>query len=262
MKDPQVIWGYPVLARAAFETARICLPTVLEARRGVLRQEDCDARLRSWAARVLEHVDAKLVVSGAEHLKEAPGPFVVVGNHQSYFDIPVMYAALPLPLRMAAKAELFEIPLWGPALRAANFVRIDRKHPDRAHEALREAGERMRQSGTSLFVAPEGTRSADGSLGPFKSGAFRMAEVMGFPIVPVAISGTYGIHRKDGAHVGRGCEVKVRILAPLLRGENTTPEAWAELARAKIKEALLELEGPDPHHRSSAHVSSEPLTLK
>lgn len=246
MKEPELIWGYPVLASAALETAKICLPTVIEARRGVLRQEDCDARLRSWAVRVLGRVDARLAVSGSEHLTEAQGPFVVVGNHQSYFDIPVMYASLPIPLRMAAKAELFDIPLWGPALRASNFVLIDRKHPDRAHQALREAGERMRQSGTSLFVAPEGTRSADGSLGRFKSGAFRMAQVLGFPILPVAISGTYRIHRKDSKNVGRGCEVKVRILAPLPRPEGATPEMWAEIARAKIKEALSELEGPDP----------------
>lgn len=241
MKEPKLIWGYPVLARAALETARICLPTVIEARRGTLRQEDCDARLRSWATRVLDSVDAKLVVSGTEHLNEEKGPFVIVGNHQSYFDIPVMYAAVPLPLRMAAKAELFEVPLWGQALRASNFVLIDRKHPARAHQALREAGERMRQSGTSLFVAPEGTRSADGSLGPFKSGAFRMAEVLAFPILPVAISGTYGIHRKDSTQVGRGCEVLVRILPPLPRPEGATPETWAAVARTKIEAALSDL---------------------
>lgn len=243
MKDPELIWGYPVLVRAALETARICLPTVIEARRGVLRQEDCDARLRSWAARVLARVDAKISVEGREHLKEEKGPFVIVGNHQSYFDIPVMYASIPLPLRMAAKAELFDIPLWGGALRASNFVLIDRKHPDRAHAALREAGERMRKSGISLYVAPEGTRSSDGSLGHFKSGAFRMAEVMNFPILPVAISGTYRIHRKDSTQVGRGCEVRVRILPPLPRTEGEAPETWAEVARAEIATALRDLEG-------------------
>lgn len=235
--------GYAVLLHAALETARISLPTVIEARRLVLRQEDCDTRLRSWAARVLWRVDAEVVVDGLEHLSEAPGPFVVVSNHQSLYDIPVIYAALPLPLRMAAKAELFEIPLWGQALRASNFVLIDRKNPERAHAALREAGERMRATGTSLYVAPEGTRSSDGSLARFKSGAFRMAEVMGLPVMPVAISGTYQMHRKGSQHVERGCQVRVRILPLLAAGDVATPEEWAEVTRGKIAEALTLLEG-------------------
>lgn len=238
--------GYAVLLHAAFETARISLPTVIEARRSMLRKEDCDKRLRSWADRVLERVEAKVVVEGLEHLSEAPGPFVVVSNHQSLYDIPVIYSALPLPLRMAAKAELFKIPLWGQALCASNFVLIDRRNPERAHAALREAGERMRETGISLYVAPEGTRSSDGSLGRFRSGAFRMAEVMDLPVLPVAISGTYQIHRKGSKHVGRGCQVRVRIL-PLLRATDVaTPEEWAEVTRGRILAALTLLEGGLP----------------
>jgi 1-acyl-sn-glycerol-3-phosphate acyltransferase len=233
--------GYTVLLRAALETAKISLPTVIEARRGVLRQQDCDTRLRSWASRVLGHVDARVEVDGLEHLSASGGPFVVVSNHQSYFDIPVIYASLSLRLRMAAKAELFAIPLWGQALRASNFVLIDRKNPGRAHEALRDAGERMRESEISLYVAPEGTRSSDGALGRFKGGAFRMASQLGFPILPVAISGTYQIHRKGSPRVSRGCTVQVRVLPPLSPDHAETPEKWAGRARTAIETALEQL---------------------
>lgn len=241
MKLAERTMGYRVLLHVAFETARISLPTVLEARRGALRQEDCDLRLRSWADRVLQRVDARIEVDGLEHVLEAKGPFVVVSNHQSYFDIPVMYSSLPLPLRMAAKAELFKIPLWGQALFASGFVLIDRRNPERAHQALREAGERMRQSGISLYVAPEGTRSSDGRLGKFKSGAFRMAQIMGLPVLPVAVSGTYEIHRKGARHVGQGRHVRVRILPALAPAEGASPEEWAALSRGMIAAALAAL---------------------
>lgn len=233
--------GYMVLFHAALETAKISLPTVIDSYRRALRQEDCDTRLRRWAARVLGHVGAKVSVDGLEHVSDVAGPFVVVSNHQSYYDIPVMYSALPLPLRMAAKAELFNIPLWGQALSASGFVLIDRKNPERAHQALREAGERMRKSGMSLYVAPEGTRTSDGSLGRFKAGAFRMAQVMNLPILPVAISGTYLIHKKGEKSVSRGCQVQVRVLAPLAPDESQAPEKRAELARARIAAALADL---------------------
>lgn len=230
--------GYSVLLHAALETAKISLPTVLEARRGVLRQEDCDARLRSWAAKLLDYVRAEVTVTGLEHLADAEGPFVVVSNHRSHYDIPVLYASLPLSLRMAAKAELFKTPLWGQALRASGFVLIDRRNPDRAHEALREAGAQMRESGHSLYVAPEGTRSTDGRLGPFKAGAFRLAQMMDLPIVPVALSGTECIHKKGARTVGKGCLVKVRVLAPQAPDSHHTPGATAEDVRVRIMSAL------------------------
>lgn len=234
--------GYSVLFHAALETAKISLPTVIEARRGALKQEDCDRRLRSWAGKLLDRVGARLSVEGLQNLEfgssSIPGPFVVVSNHRSHYDIPVLYAALPLSLRMAAKAELFKTPLWGQALRDSGFVLIDRKNPDRAHSALREAGERMRRTGISLYVAPEGTRSSDSDLGRFKAGAFRMAQVMGLPILPVALTGTDCIHRKGERRIGKGCEVRVRVLAPLLPQSSASPEETAQHVRQQIADAL------------------------
>src|SRR5690606_1025705 len=99
-------------------------------------------RLRRWAARLLQRVGADLKVSGSEHVERGPGPFVVVSNHQSLYDIPALYVGLPLSLRMAAKTELFRIPLWGSALRASGFVEINRSSPTEARRALQLAGER------------------------------------------------------------------------------------------------------------------------
>lgn len=237
-KHPERMMGYLVLLHTALETVKISLPTVIEARRGVLQQEHCDARLRSWASRVLGHVGANVVVDGLEHLSKSDGPFIVVSNHQSLYDIPVIYASLPLRLRMAAKAELFNVPLWGRALRDSGFVSIDRKNPDRARQALFEAGERMRKSGISLYVAPEGTRSSDGKLGRFKRGAFLLAQVTGLPVLPVAIAGTFSIHQKGERRIARGRQVRVQVLPTLLPSECTTAEEHADLARGVIATAL------------------------
>ncbi len=232
--------GYSVLFHAALQTAKISLPTVIEARRGVLRQDVCDERLRSWAGKLLDHVGVELVVMGLEHLQRHDGPFVVVSNHRSHYDIPVLYSSLPLSLRMAAKAELFETPLWGPALRASGFVVIDRKNPERAHESLRKAGEQMRKTGTSLYVAPEGTRSSDGELGRFKAGAFRLAQMLDVPVLPVALSGTELVHRKGSRTIGRGGRVTVRVLTPRRWQPEETPGQVAEEVRGLIAQALEE----------------------
>lgn len=230
---------YPVLLHAAIETVKISLPTVLEARRGNLSKDECDRRLRSWASSLLKRVQAEVHVDGGEHLTETAAPYVVVSNHQSLYDIPALYAGLPLSLRMAAKAELFRIPLWGAALRASGFVEIDRTAPSEARKALELAGEELRRTSTSLYIAPEGTRSSTGLLGPFKKGAFHIAQSMQLPVLPVAISGTIAIHRKDSRRVNKGVRIRLQILPPLAPLEFASAVELAEKARAAITTALL-----------------------
>ncbi len=228
----------PLLFHAMMETALISAPTVWESRRGTLTQAACDLRLRSWSERLLKRTETKLRVSGLEHLKTSAGPFVVVSNHQSHYDIPALYQALPLSLRMAAKQELFQIPLWGPALRASGFVEIDRSSPKAAFRALRAAGDHMKQEGLSLFVAPEGTRSETGELGPFKSGAFDLARIVRLPILPVAIDGTIQIHQKGSRHINKGVAVEIRVLSPIEARDFGPPRTLATTVRDRIENAL------------------------
>jgi 1-acyl-sn-glycerol-3-phosphate acyltransferase len=179
-----------------------------------------------------------LDVEGLEILREHPGPFVVVSNHESYYDIPCLYAALPLSLRMAAKQELFRTPLWGPALRASGFVEINRKSPEDAYRALHAAGQLMRAHHLSLYIAPEGTRTSDGELGRFKKGAFEVARVTGLCVLPVALRGTRFVHKKGDRHVNPGCHVGVRILPPMPPLAFPSSIDMAESARERILEAL------------------------
>jgi 1-acyl-sn-glycerol-3-phosphate acyltransferase len=118
---------------------------------------------------------------------------IVMSNHQSLYDIPVLFQAIPGKIRMVAKAELFRFPVWGRAMLAAGFIRIDRSDREQAIESLRTVGGSLLASGTKVWIAPEGTRSKTGEVGEFKSGGFRMALEMKTRILPVVIDGTHDV---------------------------------------------------------------------
>ena len=175
--------------RAAYHTLGISLPTVTEALIGTLTHARSDARLRGWAGRLIAMTRTALHVSGHEHIPETP--CVVMSNHQSYADIPLIYGALPqhICLRMVAKQELFYVPLWGRAMRDSGFIPIVRSDRKRAIQSLAIAKEQLAR-GTYIWIAPEGTRSRNGELGPLKKGGFILATSTGLPILPVVIRGT------------------------------------------------------------------------
>jgi 1-acyl-sn-glycerol-3-phosphate acyltransferase len=115
--------------------------------------------------------------------------YVVVANHQSAFDIFVLWGFLGIDARWVMKKELRKIPLFGLAGQLGGNIYIDRSDPRRAHESLKEAG-KILVNGASLIMLPEGTRSRDGNLRGFKKGAFVMALDMGLPLLPVSIVDT------------------------------------------------------------------------
>ena len=197
------------LLHAAAVTLRISVPTIIEGLRGTLEPEVCDARLAWWSKQLVERAGISLQVNGAERVR-AGAAFVVMSNHQSHYDIPVLYQSLPLRLRMVAKSELFRIPIWAQAMRAAGFVELDRSARERAIHSLERAKVALGQ-GTSIWIAPEGTRSRDGALGPFKLGGFHLAAGSGARILPVTISGTRQTLPAKGAHVTTGARVRVTV---------------------------------------------------
>jgi len=115
--------------------------------------------------------------------------YVVVANHQSQFDIPVIYGWIGLDLRWVAKAELSRIPFVAAGCRAIGHVFIDRSDPDQARTAINRAVGRLKPS-TGLMFFAEGTRSRSGELLPFKKGAFRVALDQQLPILPVTVVDT------------------------------------------------------------------------
>ncbi len=202
-----------VLAQAAVETLRISLPTLVDAAQGRLTSQVCDERLDSWSRRLLTQARIQLDVKGREHIVHGE-PFVVMSNHQSHYDIPVLFQALHVPLRMVAKKEIFRIPFMAGAMRAAGFVEIDRKNPSSAIQTLRNAHVQLGDA-ISIWIAPEGTRSKTGRLGRFKKGGFHLALHAGMRILPVTIDGTRFALPAGGTTVTKGAIAHVTIAAPV-----------------------------------------------
>src|SRR5262249_7803527 len=141
--------------------------------------------------------------------------YVYMSNHQSHLDIPMLYATLPSPtIRMLGKKELFQIPIWGKGLRAAEFIEVDRSNHVSAVKSIEYAA-RLGRDGVSISLAPEGPRSRDGRIGPLKKGGFHLALGTQAPIVPVAIRGTIDILPRGGKVMQTGRSVDVTIGHPI-----------------------------------------------
>ena len=175
--------------RCFYHTLRISIPTVWDGWLGRTSAERCDARLLDWAQTLVGITRTSLTVTGQKLVPREP--CIVMSNHQSLCDVPLLYAALPssVRLRMIAKTELFKVPIWGRAMRLAGFIPIDRGDRSAAQSSLEAAGRDIR-AGTFVWLAPEGTRSKTGSLGALKKGGFLLAQATGLPILPVCLDGT------------------------------------------------------------------------
>ncbi len=198
---------------ACADTLRTCAPTVVEAMFRRVSREECSRRLLVWADRVVRHTGIDLHVHGLEHV-DPNVRYVVMSNHQSHYDIFVLFRAFPGVLRMVAKVELSRVPFLGRAMEEGEFVFLDRGDRGRAQEALRVAAERVR-SGINVWIAPEGTQSKDGALLPFKKGGFLLALETGALILPVTIDGTRNVLPAKTTHVRYGQRVDVTFHAPI-----------------------------------------------
>jgi 1-acyl-sn-glycerol-3-phosphate acyltransferase len=130
-------------------------------------------------------------------------PRIYMTNHQSYFDIFVLLAHLPVDFKFIMKQELMKIPLFGYATRRAGYIGITREDPRKAIASMNKAAEKI-ASGSSVLIFPEGTRSSDGILLPFKKGGFTLAVKSGCDIVPVAVIGSHRIVRKGSFKINKG----------------------------------------------------------
>lgn len=155
-----------------------------------------------WAKLILWSCGIKVTATGNENIDPKVSR-IYMTNHQSYFDIFALLAYVPVHFKFILKKELMEIPLFGLAMRKAGYIGVDREDPKEAILSMRKAGEKLK-SGASLVVFPEGTRSVDGRLLPFKRGAFNLAIKSGCDIVPLAICNSYLIVSKGSLKVNRG----------------------------------------------------------
>jgi len=157
---------------------------------------------RLWGKLGLRLAGVRLTVAGMEHLDDL-GPVIYMANHQSNFDILALFAGLPGQFRWIAKEELFRIPLFGYSMKRCGYIPLNRNDRRKALQSMRAAAERIK-TGTSVVIFPEGTRSEDGMLLPFKKGGFSLAQQAGVPIVPIAISGSREINPKGSLRLFGG----------------------------------------------------------
>jgi len=167
---------------------------------------------RWWGRVIVRGSGVQVTIDGLEKL-ERGRPYIFAGNHASQFDIFVLQGFLRYDFRWLAKKELFSIPLFGTALRLSGSIPVDREHGRKALQSLNEAAQRI-ADGTAVIIFPEGTRSPDGKLQPFKSGGMVLAIKSGVPIVPMAISGSYEVLPK-GAKLAKAGHIRIRLGDPV-----------------------------------------------
>ena len=188
---------------------------------------------RAWSWLILRTTGVHVTVEGVEHLTPAR-TYVFVSNHQSIYDIPILFWSLPYQLRIIAKASLGNFPFLGWHLRRTGHMLINRRRPERS--ALLEWASRLTANGLSLIVFPEGTRSGDGRVARLKGGSFYLALEAGLPVVPVSIVGSRHVMLKGrlATYPGR---VRVVVHSPIettdLAGSDTG--AFGERVRAIVQ---------------------------
>ena len=155
-----------------------------------------------WARMLLWLTSTRVDVIGRENVL-MDKPQIFMANHQSDFDILIVLAHIPGQFRWIAKKELFKIPIFGKAMRNAGYIEIDRQNHEKALKSLDEAAQKIRE-GKSVVTFPEGTRSKDGTVKPFKQGMFHLAIESGVPIVPISIIGAQEIMPKRSLKVKPG----------------------------------------------------------
>jgi len=194
----------------AWTAGWICLALLLR----LVRDERLPLRMaaRCWAPGLLGGAGARLQVEGLERV-DWTQPLVLVCNHQSVIDACALFRAVPTPLRFVLKEEMTRVPFVGWYARRMGMVFIERGSARSSPQRLRDAVSLVR-NGAQLCAFPEGTRSRDGSVGPFKGGVLQVAIAAGVPVVPVAISGSGAVLPAAGFRVRPGV-IRLRFGSPI-----------------------------------------------
>ena len=190
-----------------------------------------------WGKSVLASSRINVFVKGSSNI-DPSGTYIFMSNHQSNFDIPVLQAYLSPHFKWLAKAELFNIPVLGHAMKRAGHLSIDRSDRAAAIRSLAAAAKTISR-GVSVLIFPEGTRSRDGNIQPFKKGGFFLAVDSGIPVVPVIIHGTWKIMTRDRLFISPG-NVILEVAKPIETSGYTrdTKDDLMEKVRSVICESF------------------------
>jgi 1-acyl-sn-glycerol-3-phosphate acyltransferase len=188
-------------------------------------------RLGLWLAGV------KLRVTGLEKVP-VDGPVIFMSNHQGNFDILALCNAIPRQFAWIAKEELFAIPVFGHSMLRGGYIPLDRSDGRSAMKSIEAAAAKIR-SGRSVVIFPEGTRTADGALLPFKWGGFLLAAKAGVPIVPLTINGSAAVNPCKRLELYPGT-ITIRFADPIptAEGDAARSEQLMEQVRTAIAAGL------------------------
>jgi 1-acyl-sn-glycerol-3-phosphate acyltransferase len=168
---------------------------------------------RAWARALLAAAGVRVHVEGLEQI-DPNGSYVFIANHASYYDTPVALAHIPAQFRFLAKRGLFQIPFLGTHLSRAGHIPVPRQDPRASVKTMQTAAETIQRKKISLLIFPEGGRSHDGVLRPFKEGGAYIAIRAGVPVVPLVLTGTRAV-LPYGSGVIQPGDVRLRIFKPI-----------------------------------------------
>ncbi len=191
--------------------------------------------VRNWARIIIRVSGSALEVEGIDHIK-AGQSYIIVANHQSHLDIPVLASALPVPLKIISKKELFRIPIFGWGMWSAGMLSVDRSNRTKAVQTLNQAEAIIRREHLSILAFPEGTRSEDGKIQPFKKGPIIVSINTGLPILPISVSGTRRILPKGRLFIRKG---RIRVfIHPPVSSDQYTLQQRNELVK-KVQDTVI-----------------------
>lgn len=204
----RMIWVWSSIAVATFILGILAFLTFPFDRKGRIVHQYA----KLWGKIALKMNRVRVKIEGTEKLN-GKGPYIFMSNHQGYYDVFALLSYLPYQFKWLVKKELFSIPFFNWTMAAAGYISIDRKGGRETIKALNQALKKI-QEGMSVVLFPEGSRSPDGSIQPFKKGGFSLAIKSQVPIVPIAISGSRDIMPKGKFTPTRG-EIRILIDHPI-----------------------------------------------
>ena len=188
---------------------------------------------RLWCRLLCQLNGVKIEIIGLENIS-LDRPQIFVSNHQGYFDIFTLSGYLPVQIRWVAKASLFKVPFVGGAMSASGYIPVDRDNRKKAYEAFNKTLEKVRE-GCSIIIFPEGTRSEDGTIGPFKKGSNLIASRAKCSMVPVTLIGSGNIIKKGSGTISPG-PIRVIISPPV---EASADKKENEAVLESIRETIV-----------------------
>ncbi|OGV28790.1 MAG: glycerol acyltransferase [Legionellales bacterium RIFCSPHIGHO2_12_FULL_35_11] len=236
------IRSFKIITLSLLFTAYTCGRAIIKSMLRNISRKWCDEELQRWVNRLKNLLDIKLKIYNPHKVEPQPGQAtILMCNHSSLFDIPLSLLAFPNhSVRMLSKKQIANIPIMGGGMIAAEFPLIDRENRKQAIRDLKVV-EDLLKTGIVMWIAPEGTRSADGKLGKFKKGGFITAISTKATIIPMGIRGVSNILPARTKNFNLGQNAEIHIGKPINAGKYQLSQK-DELSR-EVYAAIQELLG-------------------